>query len=355
MNSRFTDVLLGLLFFGALIGLGVVTIGVSDLRILGMGPEHYDVEIYSPDVGYLRPGDPILLHGMPAGKVLGISRMADPVNHILSDGRNVPLTIQIDARMDIDPYDILGVDHRIYIEDRGMLGGRLLRIEAGDAQPAYERGAILVALSSQSLWQTGTEVVAENRASIRSILDDLADFTGRVRRGEGLLGAVIYDDGLVTSWRETTDNLREGSDNLKASSERIERGEGLLGRLLQDDSLYLDAQGVVDNAEQIATDLQTVSNRLLDVSGRLERGEGTLGRLLSEDSEVYAQIETIVDDIEGFTSKLNAGGGVLGTLVSDEELADDLRDIIAQMRGLIEDARETSPVADVGSFLFGTF
>ncbi len=348
MNSRFTDILLGLLFFGTLIGLGVVTIGVSDLTFIGMGPPKYDVEIFSPDVGYLRPGDPILLHGMPAGKVLDIQRMADPVNHVEDNGRNLALTIAVSVRMELDPYDILGVDHRIYIEDRGMLGGRLLRIEAGSAQPLIARGSILIARSSQSLWQTGTEVISENRASIREILEDLSDFTARVEAGDGLLGALMYDEELLEHWQTLSSNLRE-------SSERLERGEGLLGRLLQDDSLYIDAQSVVDNAESITDDLKLVSERLLDVSGRMERGEGTLGRLFSEDAEVYGQIETIVDDIEGFTSKLNAGGGVLGTLVTDDQLADDLRDIIKQMRGLIEDARETSPVADVGSFLFGTF
>ena len=48
------DVSLGILFFGTLIALGVVTIGLSDFAI---GVERHDVVMYSDDVGYLRPGD----------------------------------------------------------------------------------------------------------------------------------------------------------------------------------------------------------------------------------------------------------------------------------------------------------
>ena len=57
MNTRVSDILLGLVFFGALIGLGVATILLSDFRF---GVERYEVELISPDVGYLRPGDPSL-------------------------------------------------------------------------------------------------------------------------------------------------------------------------------------------------------------------------------------------------------------------------------------------------------
>ena len=52
---------------------------------------------------------------------------------------------------------------------------------------------------------------------------------------------------------------------------------------------------------------------------------------------------------------MQSGDGLLAALIGDEQLADDFRSIMAQVLGAIEDARETTPVQSVGSFLFGTF
>ena len=75
MNSRNQDMILGIVFFGALLGLGVITIVLSDFSL---GTEWHRAEFFSDDVGYLRPGDPVLLYGMAAGKVEAITRLGVP-------------------------------------------------------------------------------------------------------------------------------------------------------------------------------------------------------------------------------------------------------------------------------------
>ena len=65
----------------------------------------------------------------------------------------------------------------------------------------------------------------------------------QVKRGQGTLGALVFD-------QKAADDLRTSIANLRAVSDKINRGEGTLGKLLGDDSLLRDAQAVMRKAER---------------------------------------------------------------------------------------------------------
>ena len=62
-------VLLGLFFFGCVIALGTVTIYLGDWN--PFAPRKL-MQVYFSEVGGLRSGDPVLVFGMPLGRVLEI-------------------------------------------------------------------------------------------------------------------------------------------------------------------------------------------------------------------------------------------------------------------------------------------
>ena len=119
MSNRRADVALGLLFFSTLIGLGLVTIVLSDFRF---GEERHEIEVFSDDVGFLRLGDPILIHGMNSGKVTAIARLEQPRELPTADGTPVRCTVVVGLRLSVDVRAYLRDDYRILIEDRGVLG-----------------------------------------------------------------------------------------------------------------------------------------------------------------------------------------------------------------------------------------
>jgi phospholipid/cholesterol/gamma-HCH transport system substrate-binding protein len=303
MANRHSDVLLGLVFFAGLIGLGVATIALSDVSF---GKPQYDVEIFSADVGYLRPGDPVLLYGMPTGKVRDIERLEAPQTLARLDGTTVECTVMVRARLDADVYSRLTTAGRIIVEDRGLLGGKLVRIDAGPGGEPLRPGAPLVAELAVSALQATGEILEENRADLRRTIDNLAAASDRIGAGQGVLGALVQDDTLA-------DDLRAG-----------------------------------------VADLRHTAAGLRDVSERVARGEGTLGRLV-HDEALHDRVTAFFDDLSSLSEDVRAGEGLLGALVSDEQLADDFRSIVAQVLGTVEDARESSPVQGVGSLLFGTF
>jgi hypothetical protein len=325
-----TDVLLGLVFFGALIGLGVATIVLSDFKF---GVTRHDVEILSPDVGYLQAGDPVLLFGMPSGKVVDIRLLPEPREVPVGGGRTESCTVAISARLDVDIYSRLPVDSRLVIEDRGLLGGKLIRVVSGSSRESVERGTPLVAVNSISALQSAGEVIAENRDSVRRAVEAAVQMLEQGNRSGGLLGALLWDESLA-------EDFKGGVDNLEELTEGLRRGEGTLGRLLRDDDMYEEGQVAL-------ADVKGFFESAAEISDQIRSGEGTIGKLVFS-NDLHDSLLALSDDVSG-------GDSVLGMLLHDEELARKFRAIVDQVLGAVEDARESGPVQSVGSFLFGTF
>ena len=136
---------------------------------------------------------------------------------------------------------------------------------------------------------------------------------GAVLRGEPPLDLVKAASETIQSIR---DAMEDGGilENLKATREqvnritaRLEKGEGTLGKLLTDEKLY-------DDLEEIAANLKEVSKRLAD-------GEGTLGKLMSEDDDLYEEARLVLQEI----------------------------------RAAVDDLRETAPLTTFTSIFFGAF
>ena len=128
------DASLGVLFFGSLLGLTVLVLVLIDLDVVS---RRSDVVMFSDDVGYLRPGDPVMLNGLTSGTVRAVERLAEPMTlprpGVSPDSANstVRCTVRIRAKMDIDPYDALHPDFRLTIEETGLLGGKLIWFDVG--------------------------------------------------------------------------------------------------------------------------------------------------------------------------------------------------------------------------------
>lgn len=343
MTSRLSDTLLGLFFFAALFGLGLVTIVLSDYEF---GESRYDVKLLSPDVGYLRPGDPVLLYGMPTGTVRSISRM--PIARAVTmDGRVVQCTVEIFIRTDADIYARLPIDSTITIEDRGLLGGKLIRMAVGESEEYIERSDPLVALLASGGFAAIGEMIAENRDSLRRTMDNLATITDDISLGQGAIGALLHDEGLAGNVRAMGADARAVVENVRAVTDALRAGEGLLGKLVYDGDLADDTQSAVASARNFF-------DEAADVFNTVNRGEGTLGRLVHDD-QMYDRANVFFDDMAALSGKLRSGDGLLGALIADDDLAADFKAIVQHSLGAIEDARESSPVSGLGSFIFGTF
>ena len=132
--------------------------------------------------------------------------------------------------------------------------------------------------------------------------DGLAQAVDRARTQDSVLRALLEDPALATDLRDTARSFREVTG-------RIARGEGMLGALTQPGGeasikqatdalarLGKLAEGLSGNANlgETLADLRQAMADLRAITGRIEAGEGTLGGLI-QDPTVYENLAAFLE------------------------------------------------------------
>jgi phospholipid/cholesterol/gamma-HCH transport system substrate-binding protein len=335
------EILVGLFMFTVLIALGVFTIVLSRENLLR---KSYEYEFVFSDVSGLRRGDNVYLRGMNIGRVQQTE---------LDEG-NVRVYVTLEEEL------ALRKGYKIEIVNASMLGGKFLRIDEGDSS-APLLGPNITILGSEPV-----DVIQE----LSSAVNGLQSMINEVGEGKGTLGMLLNDDAFYN-------NLVVMSEDLKEVSGRLARGEGMLGRLLSaDDTMYEDAAVMVSNLrdvserlasgqgtigkllsedDQVYNDLQASMASIRRISERLAEGKGTLGKLMGEDDQVYEDLKASMAAIRSISEGISEGEGTFGRLVRDEKLYDEATLLVEDVRAAVDDLREASPITSFGSVLFGAF
>ena len=152
----------------------------------------------------------------------------------------------------------------------------------------------------------------------------------------------------------------------------------MLGRLLApDDPIYAETTNAVADARRMLANAA-------EISERIKAGEGTVGKLLSSDAELYADLkdsvasfkkaceqiklpENMDKDVEEImtgankllanlnevSEKLKNGEGTLGKLATDSTMYDEVQGAIKDVRQVLDNYRDTTPISTFGSLIMG--
>jgi phospholipid/cholesterol/gamma-HCH transport system substrate-binding protein len=184
----------------------------------------------------------------------------------------------------------------IYDEGRMLKDLEVVLARAGTLVAGVERGegAIGVLLRDPDAARAVRRVV--------TAADGLAQAVDRARTQDSVLRALLEDPALATDLRETARGFREVTG-------RIARGEGMLGALTQPGGeasikqatdalaqLGKLAEGLSENANlgEALADLRQAMADLRTITGRIESGEGTLGGLI-QDPTVYENLAAFLE------------------------------------------------------------
>ena len=261
-NSR--DFLTGLVFFGLLAALGVVTVFLADFSL---GPAHM-LSVSFKEVAGLEEGGDVRVNGVRSGKIRSITARPEQ--------DDVLVTIRFYA----DPK--LNRNAVFRIATASALGGQFLAVDRGDVAtgplPADaplqgEAGLDLLGAAAQALARA-EEILIENQAHIRSLVANLDDFAKALNqsgtRSLSLLEETLGSTSRVAARLDEQDVAgRIGGvlARLESIAVKIDEGDGLLPALLTD-------TGMKDDLSRTLASLSTVA-------ANLEEGKGTIGALLS--------------------------------------------------------------------------
>jgi hypothetical protein len=146
-----------------------------------------------------------------------------------------------------------------------------------------------------------------------------------VESGHGLMGKLIYDDKYAD---QLTGSLVQSADSLKTIvatvQKSFESGQGALPALLNDPEGKKRVYDLVEN-------LRVTSANLATFSTSLQNGQGLVPRLLNDKQvgdQALSEFTSLVHQLNSAVTKLNAGEGTAGKLISDPSVYESINDIL---------------------------
>ncbi|MGK9368673.1 MlaD family protein [Melioribacter sp. Ez-97] len=236
-----------------------------------------EIKTYFDQIEGLKPGAPVRLSGYDVGSVSSISLVGDEEGNV-----------EVVMRIDNDLVHFIRLDSEASIETEGLVGKKIVTITPGSAdQPVIKNGGIIKSKNPLNL-----SVIMEQTESTISYLKDL-------------------------------------TRDLAEIIAKVNRGEGTIGKIVNDDRLYESAVSITQNADRSLTQ---VTKRLTDVSDIIVEMTGSIKSIISNvDSAIY--------DVKRVVDKVDRGEGVLGVLVSDQKMADSLKQVISNLTRTSDEAR----------------
>ena len=328
-NDIFAETIVGIFMAAVLALLVYFTIVISGMDIL-IGRTKVPIKVEFSDVGGLKDRDSVMYRGMKVGVI----------DRIDLSKTNVTMVVRVDDDV------VLRENYRISVASLSLLGGNYLLLEEGTGEPLplettlfrgepptdWMRDIGRIASSVGNLTSDGG--IKSIVTNIEAVAAKLNAVVTRVEKGEGTVGKLLSSDETVYN------DIKDTVASAKAVAGRLERGEGTVGKLLSsDETVYNDVKDTVASAKAVA--------------GRLERGEGTVGKLLSSDDTVYQDLKASLANIRDVTAKLKDGNGLLGKLTSDEKLASDASAMIEKLAAASADLATVASRLEKGEGTLG--
>ncbi|UCS93170.1 MCE family protein [Echinicola marina] len=273
---------------------GILTLGAQQKVFV----KSYKLKAVFDDVEGLQTGNNIWFSGVKIGTVSKIRFYGDS-------------QVEIEMNVDANTQDFIRKDSKATISSDGLIGNKIIVIYGGTTQaPAIEDGDRLEAimpLDTDSMMET----LQENNENLVSITNDLKVLTGKIAKGEGIVGAVLTDSLLAENFRQMMANLEQTAVNsnqltadLKEFSSSLEKEGTLMYELANDTSIFASLKSSASKLEKTTDEASLAASNINQATGKLNSTDNALGMLLN-DEEFAAYIKESLANAEVTTELLN--------------------------------------------------
>ncbi|MCB1174804.1 MAG: MCE family protein [Leptospiraceae bacterium] len=243
----YQNLLVGVLFFGALALVGFFTIISESGPFASRGRQ---MVVFFDNAEGIKTGSSVTVLGVPSGTIDNVDLVSvNAQNQIVAAddpervGQRVAVTLELKKQV------LFYENYSIEIKNESILSGKVIAINPGSSV-ADKQGHI-----AKELPILATPVAELSREG-ESALDKQLAARGSQNYIE-LQGESSGDPvaGLSEMISENRRNVRETIENIRSITGKINNGNGTLGLLVNDDELHA-------NANTLVTDAQTVVNEL---------------------------------------------------------------------------------------------
>lgn len=311
---------------------------------------------YLSSVTGLKIGDPVRLVGVDVGRITKI----------------VVLDEKVEVDFEVKPGTKIKTDTIAMLRLTNLLGGQFLGLSLGSpAAPILPGGGtvkgrdvanidIIVdnvsALTSDAkqlisdlnrnqnrVMGQVSDILTDNRTSLRQTIANLDSITAKLDRGEGSLAMLLNDRALYTE-------AQDAVGSLKSVTAKIDKGEGTLGRLVNDGALYTEAKATLTDLRAGIGDMNAGFKDFKELTAKANRGEGTIGKLITDDS-LYTELRDASRNVKEIAEKINSGKGTVGRLVNEDGLYRDATATLKKTENAMEGLGDSGPLTVLGTIV----
>jgi phospholipid/cholesterol/gamma-HCH transport system substrate-binding protein len=259
---------------GAFVFLGLAAIGALVVQFgrLGEGfKTYYPLKIRFSDASGLLKGSDVLLAGAKIGKVSGGPRMTAEGN-----GVDVPLKI----------YDYIKIPEasKFTVGSSGLLGDRFVNVTI----PPGERKKFIAPNSYLTgARETGLDDLTREGGAL---VTDLRGTVGKINVVVDRLGKDALSNGNMDNLKASLQHLSETTNNLSQSSQKLE------GVINQADAAMGSMKKDADSLQLVLADARKTVQSASDVFHQATHGDGILATLLTN-KELAADLRALIGNL----------------------------------------------------------
>ncbi len=331
MSDRAIELKVGILVTVCLALLVAFIVALGDYTT----SEQADLFVDVPTSANLKPGAPIKIAGVPAGKVKAVTYMGGGFDE--DAGRRV--YVRVHMRLDRAMLPTVREDADYYITTQGVLGEKYVEIDPGTMdRPSVEEGAVVLGEPPMRL-----EIVAKNLSKLVEAL------SGLVQRNESVLDQILVDTGeSIKTLRRTSERidklLEDNSEKVAEVIDEILALEAKAGRLMD------SAQVALGDGTEVRDTIRNVSSITRQVRGEVkpvvddaratlasykelaQTSQGAVQEAKVKALAILDRGEGMMTDMSGMLTEVREGDSSIAAFLRDKELYDDVREMMKDLK-----------------------
>ena len=332
-SEAFTQGVVGVFMLTVLLLMGYFTIVISGVDMLS-GRHRVPVRVAFSQVGGLKDRDNVMYRGTKVGVV----------ERVEVTPSNLVVTARIDSNV------ILREGYSATVCSLSMLGGTYLRLEEGEGE-ALDLETTLFRGVTPTDWMEDLRQIASTVNGFVSGPELGVIVTNAVEASEKAREFAEDAKRMAADVKAFIDKANSFADKAVAVADRVERGEGMVGKLLSsDDTVYNDLKETMSNAKEISAKVNR--DKMFD---DLEAGVAAF-RQAAESFDAKAMSEkgtALLADLGVVAERLKNGEGTLGRLSNDPELYEEVKGLMKDVRQIVDNYRDTTPISTFTSLATG--
>lgn len=260
----------------------------------------FELKSYYDNIAGLGTGNPVLYNGLRVGQVKGID--------IDKKTGKIEVVYSIDKGLEI-PYDSKAV-----IANADLLGSKAIRLERGLQKKLVENGGSLDGEVEQSLEERIETEILPIKDDVSTLITNLRDFVGWLNN--------TMDESAGNKIDKILDDFVSTSRNFSRASSKV-------------DTLMGTFQATASNANKIVKNIRNQNETITRVMENTAKFTDSLASAAGSVKDIAVQSSSMIKNINGMMTDIEAGKGTLGKLMKDDKLYDNLNSNSARLDTLL--------------------